>query len=427
MREPHRADERPVTRADVADSFGQLKRSIAHAREVPGLWRFLFGRFFYSDAVNTVIVVMSVVVVKTMGLSEATANVVLLLLTFVAIVMSFVWGWLVDRQGPKKTLIWVLISWAVGLVLGGVAIGFGQAGLVPFLVAGAILGSGLGGVQVADRVLMVRLSPPERIGEFFGIYGLVGKGSQVIGQLVYGALIFLLLDRLGTGAYQVAVLSLLVTMLIGLWLVWPVSDRWSGSGELAEPSVPAMPAPRRPVSRPTARRSTTAARPSVAVPVRVGRPPGPGGPDHRVEGRAARRPAEHLPGPGVGRHEHRRIARAARPDRVRDRPPDRGLDRRQDLADGEAVRRAEVARDRRVARRARAGSRGRQQQRRQVRVGEVRDVDVVADRRPVRGRVVVAEDRQRRATRHGDQGVRDQVRLGPVHLADPSVAPATLK
>ena len=187
VREPHRPDERPVTRADVADSFGQLRRSIAHAREVPGLWRFLFGRFFYSDAVNTVIVVMSVVVVKTMGLSEATANVVLLLLTFVAIVMSFVWGWLVDRQGPKRTLVWVLVSWAVGLILGGIAIGFGQAGLVPFLVAGAILGSGLGGVQVADRVLMVRLSPPERIGEFFGIYGLVGKGSQVIGQLVYGA------------------------------------------------------------------------------------------------------------------------------------------------------------------------------------------------------------------------------------------------
>ena len=233
VREPHRPDERPVTRADVADSFGQLRRSIAHAREVPGLWRFLFGRFFYSDAVNTVIVVMSVVVVKTMGLSEATANVVLLLLTFVAIVMSFVWGWLVDRQGPKRTLVWVLVSWAVGLILGGIAIGFGQAGLVPFLVAGAILGSGLGGVQVADRVLMVRLSPPERIGEFFGIYGLVGKGSQVIGQLVYGGLIFLLLDRLGNGAYQVAVLSLLVTMLIGLWLVWPVSDRWSGSGEVA--------------------------------------------------------------------------------------------------------------------------------------------------------------------------------------------------
>ena len=82
---------------------------------MPGLWRFLIGRFFYSDAVNTVIVVMSVVVVKTMGVSEATANVILLRLTVVAIIMSFVWGWLVDRNGPKRTLVWVLVSWAVGL------------------------------------------------------------------------------------------------------------------------------------------------------------------------------------------------------------------------------------------------------------------------------------------------------------------------
>jgi UMF1 family MFS transporter len=121
--------------------------------------------------------------------------------------------------------------------------------LAPFLVAGAILGSGLGGVQVADRVLMVRLSPPERLGEFFGLYGLVGKGSQVIGQLLYGATIFVLLGPLGVGAYQVAVLSLLVTMFVGLWLIWPVRDDWAGSGEL-NPMFggaglgPAMPADR---------------------------------------------------------------------------------------------------------------------------------------------------------------------------------------
>lgn len=231
VREPG-DDRRPtVGWADIRGSFGQLRRSIAHAREVPGLGRFLLGRFFYSDAVNTVIVVMSVVTVKAMGLTDQTSVLVLLLLTLVAIGMSFVWGLLVDRRGPKWTLVVVLVSWAVGLLLGGLSIGFGPSGLPLFLVAGAILGSGLGGVQVADRVLMVRLSPPDRIGESFGIYGLVGKGSQVIGQLLYGIILFLLLDSMGNGAYQVAVVSLLATMLIGLWLVWPVRDDWAGSGE----------------------------------------------------------------------------------------------------------------------------------------------------------------------------------------------------
>ena len=84
---------------------------------------------------------------------------------------------------------------------------------------------------------MVRLSPPDKIGEFFGIYGLVGKGSQVVGQLLYGIILFLLLDRFGNGAYQVAVLSLLVTMLIGLWLIWPVRDDWAGSGETSLPET----------------------------------------------------------------------------------------------------------------------------------------------------------------------------------------------
>jgi UMF1 family MFS transporter len=71
---------------------------------------------------------------------------------------------------------------------------------------------------------MVRLSPPERLGEFFGIYGLVGKASQVIGSLLYGVIVFVFLDALGNGAYQIAVASLFVTMLVGLWLVWPVRD-----------------------------------------------------------------------------------------------------------------------------------------------------------------------------------------------------------
>ena len=238
VREPRVPGAKAVTAAEIRDSFGQLKRSIAHAREVPGLGRFLLGRFFYSDAVNTVIVVMSVVTVSVFGLSDNQSVYVLLSLTLVAIAMSFVWGWLVDRIGPKRTLIAVLISWAVGLLIGGAAMGLGEDGFVPFLIAGAILGSGLGGVQVADRVLMVRLSPPDRIGEFFGIYGLVGKGSQVIGIALYGLILLLLFDSLGNGAYQVAVLTLLVTMLIGLWLVWPVRDDWPGSGEVASAALP---------------------------------------------------------------------------------------------------------------------------------------------------------------------------------------------
>ncbi|HEX2755978.1 MAG TPA: MFS transporter [Candidatus Limnocylindrales bacterium] len=221
-----------ISRSDVTGSWSQLRTTIDHARAVPGLGRFLLGRFFYSDAVNTIIVVMTVVTVYAKGLSESTAQIVLLGLTVVAVLASFGWGRLVDAWGPKRTLMVILASWAVGLVLGAVSLGVdGPIGFVAFLVAGAILGSGLGGVQVADRVFMVRLSPPERLGEFFGLYGLVGKGSQVIGQMLYGLTLFLLLDTFKVGAYQLAVLTLLVTMAIGYRLIQPVSDTWAGAHE----------------------------------------------------------------------------------------------------------------------------------------------------------------------------------------------------
>jgi UMF1 family MFS transporter len=233
-----------VTVADVTGSLTQLRTSVAHAREVPGLLRFLVGRFFYSDAVNTIIVVMSVVTTRAKGMTDTEALLVLLLLTVVAIFASFGWGRLVDRIGPRRTLMIVLTSWAVGLVLGAVSLSIdGQVGLAMFLIAGAILGSGLGGVQVADRVLMVRLSPPERVGEFFGLYGLVGKGSQVIGQLLYGVTLLLFFDTLGVGAYQLAVLTLLGTMLLGAWILRPVSDRWTGSGEVDVHAPPERLAP----------------------------------------------------------------------------------------------------------------------------------------------------------------------------------------
>jgi UMF1 family MFS transporter len=160
-----------------------------------------------------------------------------------AFLASFGWGYLVDRLGPRRTLMIVLSSWAIGLSLGAISLSVdGTVGVVMFLTAGAILGSGLGGVQVADRVLMVRLSPPERIGEFFGLYGLAGKGSQAIGQLLYGVTLLLFFDALGVGAYQLAVLTLLVTMLIGAWLLRPVTDTWDGAHE-AEPLPPARLAP----------------------------------------------------------------------------------------------------------------------------------------------------------------------------------------
>jgi len=212
---------------DALGSWSQLGTTIAHARERRGLLRFIVGRFFYSDPINTAIAVMSLFAINAIGFTESEARYVLIGLTVVAVLASFGWGVLVDRIGPKRTLLLVLGSWVVGLLLLGLILA-----KVPFLIAGAILGSGLGGVAVTDRIYLLRLSRPQETGEMFGLYGLAGKLSAVIGPLLFGGIILLLdPERTGPGAYQVAILSLLVLMIIGLAIILGVPESNEDDGE----------------------------------------------------------------------------------------------------------------------------------------------------------------------------------------------------
>jgi len=213
VREAERAGS-PFRLMEVIGSWSQLAVSWQHAGEQPGLRRFIVGRFFYSDAVNTAIAVMSLFTINAVGFSEGDALYILLGLTVVAVIASFGWGVVVDRIGPKRTLLFVLASWAIGLLAIGLVLD-----KTVFLVAGAVLGSGLGGVAVTDRLFLLRLTPPGQVGEMFGLFGLAGKFSAVIGPVSYGLIIFLLLSPLGKAAYQIAILSLLVLMVVGYLVV----------------------------------------------------------------------------------------------------------------------------------------------------------------------------------------------------------------
>jgi UMF1 family MFS transporter len=222
---------------DAIASWSQLRTTLEDAKSVPGLRRFLVARFFYTDPVNTVIVIMSVFAVEAIGLTKTQANLVLLGLTVAAVVASFGWGFLVERIGPKRTLMIVLGSWCVGLLIAGSVLS-----LPTFLIAGVLLGSGLGGVWTSDRVFMLRLSPPEKLGEFFGLYGLAGKFSAVTGPVLYGVTVSALLNAgWGSAAYQVGIFTFLILMLIGILLLRRVPDRLSEPVRESEPAEPLVP------------------------------------------------------------------------------------------------------------------------------------------------------------------------------------------
>lgn len=197
----------------------QVADTIRNVRRYRGLGRFLIGRAFYTDAANTLIVFLGVYVIQEVGYSETVTPILLLVAIAAGVVGGFIWGPVVDRQGPKRTLEWVLWLW---MVVFGVAALAPVLGLPRWIFWGIACGAGvaLGGTWSADRPLMLTLSPPARIGEFYGLYSMVGRFAAVVGPLIWA----LVAEGLGWGRpASVAVLGL---MIVIAWLVLrPVDDR----------------------------------------------------------------------------------------------------------------------------------------------------------------------------------------------------------
>ena len=201
-----------------AHALAQLVASVRRAAGMPH-GRFLLARFLYVDAIATVIAFMTVYARRTGDYSSGELDALLALSTGFAIVGAVAAGWLAARIGPKGVLTGTLAGVCVALIATGVS---GSSDLL--WVVGPLVGVGLGSVSASDRVLLLRLVPPERRGEGFGLYALVGKVSSGFGPLMmWGGTIALLADVLSLtttfGASRVAVCVLAMSALAGLVLV----------------------------------------------------------------------------------------------------------------------------------------------------------------------------------------------------------------
>ena len=87
-------------------------------------------------------------------------------------------------------------------------------------VVGPLLGVVLGSLSAVDRVFLLRLVPPERRGEDFGLYALVGKLSTGFGPLVlWGGTILVAHELAGLSKFDASRVA--VVVLAGAALVGP--------------------------------------------------------------------------------------------------------------------------------------------------------------------------------------------------------------
>lgn len=202
----------------ITKYYSQLKSTYKKARSIKGVTRFLIGRMFYADAMNTLILFTGIYVTNELGLSDTTLQLVLTCSIIMAILGAPIWGMLVDSIGPKKTLNIVLYIWII-VLLGVAAIPILSLPSNLIWLFAPLSGIAMGGVWCADRPYLIRLVPENAIGEFFGLYSLVGRFASIVGPLLW----VFVSEGLGLGR-PIAILSLLGMIVIAYLILRGVND-----------------------------------------------------------------------------------------------------------------------------------------------------------------------------------------------------------
>ncbi|HWN83187.1 MAG TPA: MFS transporter, partial [Candidatus Udaeobacter sp.] len=223
-------DHLPVPRAarrpfNLREPLSQVIAALRDTRHYPGLRRFVLATYFYQDVLGTIVAFMAVYAVVVMGFEAGAEITFFLVLTIPAVFGSVVTGHLVDRFGPRRTLLAVLGLWA--LLLLAVVLVQSRA---QFWVVGALIGLVFGGVWAAERPLLLTLVPAAESGRFFGLLVLSARAAAIAGPLLWA----LIVDHLGAPlgrpmAHRLAVAALLVLVLVSLFLLRGVPERHPGA------------------------------------------------------------------------------------------------------------------------------------------------------------------------------------------------------
>jgi UMF1 family MFS transporter len=193
-----------------------LKRTaetLSHINQYRNLKFFLLSYFLYIDGVNTIIFFSANYAQTTLNFEIPELIMFFVIVQVTALAGSFLFGWIADKAGTKRTISFIILCWSVLTLL----VYFADT-KTTFLIIGAFAGIFLGSSQALSRSFMGKLTPDEKKTEFFGFYSLFEKTSTILGPLTFGLVSWL------TGNQRYAVVSILIFFIAGYFLLGKVTE-----------------------------------------------------------------------------------------------------------------------------------------------------------------------------------------------------------
>lgn len=212
-------------------------------RERPDIVRFLIARMLYADGKTAILISGGVYIAGVMQWDFIEMTIYGIVISIVAVFGGFVGGWLDNLVGPKRaiqieiamtalalvamasfqrdTILWV---WKPGL---DPVWSFPYFQTVPELVyfgVVAVIAIFITAAYASSRTLMTRMSPPNMVGELFGIYALAGTATVWMGPLIVDAMTRWGQDNAPAWALQIGFGSIVVLLIAGFIILWGVKE-----------------------------------------------------------------------------------------------------------------------------------------------------------------------------------------------------------
>lgn len=189
----------------IRDSFKRLGHTLSTLNEDKKVFFYLISFFFYIDGVYTIIE-MATAYGSALGLNTNGLLIALLVTQFVAFPFALIFGRL-SKKYPTDRLIKVCIIAYTGIALFAIQLDKQWE----FWILAIFVGMFQGAIQALSRSYFAKIIPPNKSGEYFGLFDICGKGASFMGTTLVG----LISQLTGHMNYGVAMIS--VMFVIGFY------------------------------------------------------------------------------------------------------------------------------------------------------------------------------------------------------------------
>jgi UMF1 family MFS transporter len=199
-------DERPGE-SPVRAAFVRLGETFRELRGYRQAFLMLLAFLIYNDGIQTIIK-MATAYGTEIGIGQSALIGAILLVQFVGIPCTFLFGTVAGRIGAKRSLFLGLLAYTVISILG-----YYMTSATHFFILAGLVGVVQGGTQALSRSLFASMIPQHKSGEFFGFFSIFEKFAGIFGPLIFAGTIA------ATGSSRNAILSVIGFFAVGATLL----------------------------------------------------------------------------------------------------------------------------------------------------------------------------------------------------------------